>query len=216
VVAHRGSVITVHRAARTVVAAQFPRFFPEHIHMKQRTTLLSRAVVGALLCGAFATPLAFAQTHKHHKSTTTSTQSTTTTDTGAATDTTNATGTTSTGTDTTATGSMSSDMSAQSTPPYSATPATPASPANPATGTPATPATPAYPADASAASMGNSPTTTKQMNWSDLDADHNGSLSKSEASTLNSLSQVFDTADGNKDGSLTADEYRAYLKSQGK
>jgi len=84
VVAQRGNAITVHPAARTVVAAQFPRFLPEHTHMKQRTTLLSRAVAGVLLCGAFATPLAFAQTHKHHKSsTTTSSQASPTSTTGS-------------------------------------------------------------------------------------------------------------------------------------
>lgn len=175
--------------------------------MKQRTSLLSPAITALLLCGAFATPLAMAQTsHKHKK--TTSTESTTTTDTGA-----NA-STSTMGTDTTATDTMSSNTTAQSaTPPGSATPATPATP-YPGTSTPATPATPANPADAAAASMGSA--SPRTMSWSDLDTDHNGNLSKSEASSLSSLSQVFDTADSNKDGSLTADEYRAYLKTQGK
>jgi hypothetical protein len=181
--------------------------------MKQRISL-SPAITALLLCGAFATPLAFAQTtHKHHKKTTTSEQSTTA-DTG-----TNA--TTSTDTTTTA-GTTSSDSAAMSdqsttaqTNSSTSTPATPATP-YPGTGTAATPATPATPADAAAASMGNAPTTAKQLSWSDLDTDHNGNLSKSEAGALSSLSQVFDTADSNKDGSLTADEYRAYLKTQGK
>ena len=52
--------------------------------------------------------------------------------------------------------------------------------------------------------------------WSDLDTDHNGSLTKTEASALDSLAQVFDTADTDKDGALTGDEYRAYLKTSGK
>ena len=177
--------------------------------MKQRTSLLSPAITALLLCGAFATPLAFAQTHhKSKKTTTESTQTSTTSDTGANTS------TSTTGTDTTATDTMSSDTTAQAaTPPGAATPATPATP-YPGTGTPATPATPANPADAAAASMGSA--SPRTMSWSDLDTDHNGSLSKSEASSLNSLSQVFDSADGNKDGTLTADEYRAYLKTQGK
>jgi len=175
--------------------------------MKQRNSLLSPAITALLLCGAFATPLAFAQTHHKHKKTTT-TESTQTSTTGDTSTTTNA-----AGTDTMATDSTSASVSAQdATPPGSATPATPATP-YPGTGTAATPATPATPADAAAASMGASP---KTMSWSDLDADKNGNLSKSEASSLSSLSQVFDSADANHDGSLTADEYRAYLKTQGK
>lgn len=176
--------------------------------MKQRMSLLSPAITALLLCGAFATPVAFAQTHhKHKKTTTTESSQTTSNDAGT-------TNTTSTDTTTTATGDTST-MGNQSTSTYgsnSATPATPATP-YPGTGTAATPATPATPADAAAASMGATP---KTMSWSDLDTDHNGSISKSEASSLNSLSQVFDAADANHDGSLTADEYRAYLKTQGK
>ena len=176
--------------------------------MKQRTSLLSPAITALLLCGAFATPLAFAQTHHKHKKTTT-TESTQTSTSGDTTTTSNA-----AGTDTMATDSTSANVSAtDATPPGAATPATPATP-YPGTGTPATPATPANPSDAAAASMGSA--SPRTMSWSDLDTDHNGSLSKSEASSLNSLSQVFDAADGNKDGTLTADEYRAYLKAQGK
>ena len=185
--------------------------------MKQRTTL-SSAITAVLLCGAFATPLAFAQTHhKHHKSDTTATQSTTATDANATTSTdanasTNTAGSTS---DTSA--AMGTDQSAtgQSGTYSQTTPATPATP-YPGTGTPATPATPANPADAGAASMTSNSASTKQMTWADLDTDKNGTLSKTEAGAMSSLSQVFDTADGNKDGNLTADEYRAYLKSQGK
>jgi hypothetical protein len=207
VVTCRGTVITVHPAARKVARRISRASPPEHKHMKQRS--LSRAITALLLCGAFATPLAFAQTHsKHHKKSTTteSTQSATTSDTG----------TMSSDTSTTAgtTASDSAAMSDQSTTAQTnsstSTPATPATP-YPGQGTAATPATPATPADAAAASMN-----AKQLSWNDLDTDHDGNLSKTEAGALSSLSQVFDTADGNKDGSLTADEYRAYLKTQGK
>jgi hypothetical protein len=51
----------------------------------------------------------------------------------------------------------------------------------------------------------------KQVTWADLDADKDGSLSKTEAAPLQSLSQVFDQADSDADGKLTADEYKAYV-----
>jgi len=215
VVANCGIAITVHPAARMLARRSSRASPPEPKHMKQRT-FLSPAITALLLCGALATPLAFAQTHhKHHKKTTTSeqTQASTTTDTGTnamSSDTTTTAGTTSTDS-----AAMSDQSTTAQTNSSTSTPATPATP-YPGTGTAATPATPATPADAAAASMGNAPTTARQMSWSDLDTDHDGNLSKTEAGSLSSLSQVFDTADGNKDGSLTADEYRAYLKTQGK
>lgn len=86
-----------------------------------------------------------------------------------------------------------------------ATPATPATPADPQQQVPATPATPATPAD---------PAGPKKISWSDLDADHDGKLSKTEAAPVDSLSQAFDTADTDKDGALTADEYKAYLANR--
>ena len=76
-------------------------------------------------------------------------------------------------------------------------PAMPATPAVPAT--PATPAEPAQPAN--------------KVTWSELDADHDGALSKTEAEPVDSLSTAFDDADADKDGSLTADEYKAYRTS---
>jgi hypothetical protein len=86
----------------------------------------------------------------------------------------------------------------------SATPATPATPADPQAGTAATPATPAEPAaDA------------KKVTWSDLDADKDGKLSKTEAAPIDSLSQSFEAADSDKDGALTTDEYKAYLAARG-
>lgn len=51
--------------------------------------------------------------------------------------------------------------------------------------------------------------------WADLDADHNGSLDKQEAAALPALAKVFDKADGNADGALTGDEYKAYLDANG-
>lgn len=70
---------------------------------------------------------------------------------------------------------------------------------------PATPATPATPAD---------PAGPKKVSWSDLDGDHDGKLSKAEAAPVDALSQAFDTADADKDGALTADEYKAYLAAR--
>jgi hypothetical protein len=46
--------------------------------------------------------------------------------------------------------------------------------------------------------------------WQDLDADHDGNLSRSEAAGNPDLARVFDKADANHDGVLTPDEYRAY------
>lgn len=60
-------------------------------------------------------------------------------------------------------------------------------------------ATPAEPAD------------TGKVTWSELDADGDGALSKTEAAPVDALSQAFDSADTDKDGALTADEYKAYL-----
>ena len=96
--------------------------------------------------------------------------------------------------------------------------ATPADPANGsvdnttstsigATGaTAATPATPATPASGSA----------HAVNWSQLDTDSNGSLSKTEAAAVTRLGSVFDKADANADGALTPDEYKAYASVHGK
>ena len=142
--------------------------------MKQRTTL---SLTALLLCGAFATPVAFAQS-QDSASATQATQATT-----SATP-----PTTQSGTDTAASGTAQATTQADA-----------------ATAT-----------DPASAAMGGAPASAKATNWSDLDTDHNGSLSKTEAGALDSLSNVFDSADANKDGTLTADEYRAYLKTQGK
>ena len=51
----------------------------------------------------------------------------------------------------------------------------------------------------------------KSTKWSDLDANKDGSLSKSEADAVPSLGAVFDKADANADGALTGEEYKAYV-----
>lgn len=67
--------------------------------------------------------------------------------------------------------------------------------------------------DASAATMQGDPA---KKSWADIDADKDGNLSKAEAAAVPALGQVFDKADSNADGSLTADEYKAYVdQSQG-
>ena len=70
-------------------------------------------------------------------------------------------------------------------------------------------------ASGASATQGTANTSGKKS-WSDVDTDKNGSLSKSEASSVPALGQVFDQADADADGSLTADEYKAYVaKAQG-
>ena len=86
-----------------------------------------------------------------------------------------------------------------------AQPATPATPADPQAGTAAIPATPAQPAAAAG-----------KVTWSDLDADKDGKLTRTEAAPIDSLSQSFEATDADKDGALTTDEYKAYLAANGK
>jgi len=50
-----------------------------------------------------------------------------------------------------------------------------------------------------------------QQSWADLDGDKDGKLSKTEAAAAPSLGEVFDKADANADGSLSGDEYRAFV-----
>lgn len=56
----------------------------------------------------------------------------------------------------------------------------------------------------------------EKKNWSDLDIDKNGTLSATEAASVQNLSSVFAKADANADGELTQDEYKAYLAANGK
>lgn len=53
----------------------------------------------------------------------------------------------------------------------------------------------------------------KQVTWADLDTDKDGNLSKEEVATVPALTQVFDAADTNADGNLTADEYQAHAQT---
>jgi Ni/Co efflux regulator RcnB len=50
--------------------------------------------------------------------------------------------------------------------------------------------------------------------WASIDTDGNGTISKTEAQVNAGLAQVFDQADTNKDGELSADEYKAYVAAQ--
>ncbi|MDQ2703078.1 MAG: EF-hand domain-containing protein [Pseudomonadota bacterium] len=49
-----------------------------------------------------------------------------------------------------------------------------------------------------------------KITWSELDADGDGALSKTEAAPVTELSMAFDSADTDKNGTLTSDEYKAY------
>jgi hypothetical protein len=56
----------------------------------------------------------------------------------------------------------------------------------------------------------------QKKNWSDLDTNKNGTLSATEAASVQSLASAFSTADANADGELTQDEYKAYLETSNK
>lgn len=51
--------------------------------------------------------------------------------------------------------------------------------------------------------------------WSALDVNNNGSLSSSEAASMDSLAKVFSKADADGNGELTQDEYKTWLASNG-
>lgn len=63
--------------------------------------------------------------------------------------------------------------------------------------------------DAAAATTAGDPAAKKS--WSDVDTDKDGNLSKAEADSVPALAQVFGQADADANGSLTADEYKAYV-----
>lgn len=77
------------------------------------------------------------------------------------------------------------------------------------------PAAQVEPSDAATPAAAAPATEAKQVTWADLDADGNGQLSKTEAEGVPSLKQVFDTADSNADGNLTAEEYKAHVAKSG-
>lgn len=100
----------------------------------------------------------------------------------------------------------------KATPAVPATPATPAVPASKADAgkatpaEPATPATPATPAEPAANTDGKE----GKKDWKALDTDGNGSLSVSEAASLDSLAKVFAQADADANGELTGEEYKVW------
>lgn len=50
--------------------------------------------------------------------------------------------------------------------------------------------------------------------WASVDTDSDGAISKQEAQVNAGLTQIFDQADGNADGKLTPDEYKAFVAKQ--
>jgi hypothetical protein len=50
--------------------------------------------------------------------------------------------------------------------------------------------------------------------WASVDTDSDGAISKQEAQVNAGLVQIFDQADGNGDGKLTPDEYKAFVAKQ--
>ncbi|MDI9238630.1 EF-hand domain-containing protein [Lysobacter sp. LF1] len=67
------------------------------------------------------------------------------------------------------------------------------------------------PAAAHSSASASGAASSGKKSWADVDLDKNGSLSKTEASAVPALGQVFDQADADADGALTADEYKAYV-----
>lgn len=79
------------------------------------------------------------------------------------------------------------------------------------TTTTAPPATTTQPTTAGDPQATTPATAPAKKNWSELDANGNGSLSASEAAPMDSLSKVFAKADADGNGELTQDEYKAWL-----
>ncbi|MFO3707063.1 EF-hand domain-containing protein [Xanthomonas codiaei] len=50
--------------------------------------------------------------------------------------------------------------------------------------------------------------------WASVDTDSDGAISKQEAQVNAGLAQIFDQADGDTDGKLTPDEYKAFVAKQ--
>lgn len=81
-----------------------------------------------------------------------------------------------------------------------------------ATATPPTPP-PAAAAPTTSNDAAATPANPTRKRWADVDTDKDGKLSRTEASLVPALRQVFDQADADANGTLTADEYRAYMAS---
>ena len=63
---------------------------------------------------------------------------------------------------------------------------------------------------------GEEPTSSAgQLTWADLDTNGDGNIGREEAAAHPALAGVFDQADADSDGQLTADEYRTFAASQG-
>ncbi|WP_224096440.1 MULTISPECIES: EF-hand domain-containing protein [Pseudoxanthomonas] len=73
---------------------------------------------------------------------------------------------------------------------------------------PSSPQQSALPPAADVAAPASAP---RQQRWDDLDGNHDGSISKAEASANPGLSQVFDQVDTNADGAVSLDEYKAFV-----
>ncbi|KOR43222.1 hypothetical protein ADT25_13445 [Xanthomonas oryzae] len=68
-----------------------------------------------------------------------------------------------------------------------------------------------------AAHSGSSATSAQSgggQTWASVDTDSDGAISKQEAQVNAGLAQIFDQADGNADGKLTPDEYKAFVVKQ--
>jgi hypothetical protein len=50
-----------------------------------------------------------------------------------------------------------------------------------------------------------------KKSWADVDINQDGSLSKDEAAAVPALAEVYDQADADADGALTADEYSSFV-----
>ncbi|HYG08047.1 MAG TPA: EF-hand domain-containing protein [Stenotrophomonas sp.] len=50
--------------------------------------------------------------------------------------------------------------------------------------------------------------------WASVDTDSDGAISKQEAQVNAGLAQIFDQADGDTNGKLTPEEYKAYVAKQ--
>ncbi|AOD16241.1 EF-hand domain-containing protein [Xanthomonas fragariae] len=50
--------------------------------------------------------------------------------------------------------------------------------------------------------------------WASVDTDSDGTINKQEAQVNAGLVQIYDQADGNTDGKLTTDEYKAFVAKQ--
>ncbi|KAF1711448.1 hypothetical protein CSC70_05975 [Pseudoxanthomonas kalamensis DSM 18571] len=53
--------------------------------------------------------------------------------------------------------------------------------------------------------------TDSQMDWAQIDADSDGSITREEAAASPGLAQVFERADADADGKLTPEEYRGFV-----